>query len=68
MVVRQNIISRSQGTAKARDFCYVFKGNLASEGLWRKLGWTEGWGVRWIVNRDVEEARGKVARFSHADE
>lgn len=51
-----------------RNFCYVFKGNTASERLWVKLGWEEGWGVRWIVNRKVEETRGKVARFSHADE
>jgi hypothetical protein len=75
IVVRQNIKSRqtqlsqhqSQG-AQRRDFCYVFKGNTASERLWVKMGWEEGWGVRWIVNRKVEEARGKVERFSHPDE
>jgi len=64
------MLSRSldKGGGKTRDFCYVFKGNHASEGLWRKMGWVEGWGVRWIVNREVEEARGKVARFSHPNE
>lgn len=46
----------------------MFKGNTASEGLWVKMGWEEGWGVRWIVNRKVEEVRGKVERFSHPDE
>jgi len=46
----------------------VFKGNTASERLWVKMGWEEGWGVKWIVNRKVEEARGKVERFSHPDE
>jgi hypothetical protein len=78
IVVRRNIQSR-QGITKSsaeeveekerrRDFCYVFKGNTASERLWVKMGWEEGWGVRWIVNRKVEEARGKVERFSHPDE
>jgi hypothetical protein len=32
------------------------------------LGWEDGWGVRWIVNREVEQARGKISRFSHPDE
>ena len=78
IVVRQNIkcrqIQLSQHGDRGghreerRDFCYVFKGNTASERLWVKMGWEEGWGVRWIVNRKVEEARGKVERFSHPDE
>jgi GNAT superfamily N-acetyltransferase len=70
IVVRQNIKSRQAMTksSERRDFCYVFKGNTASERLWVKMGWEEGWGVRWIVNRKVEEARGKVERFSHPDE
>jgi GNAT superfamily N-acetyltransferase len=71
IVVRQNIRWRNlhlDGKGGRRDFCYVFKGNTASERLWVKMGWEEGWGVRWIVNRKVEEARGKVARFSHPDE
>jgi hypothetical protein len=81
IVVRHNITSRQaitksstqnvkekQGKEERRDFCYVFKGNTASERLWVKMGWEEGWGVKWIVNRKVEEARGKVERFSHPDE
>jgi hypothetical protein len=46
-----------------RDFCYVFRGNKASEGLWTKLGWTEGWGVRWILNMEAEKERGKVEKY-----
>jgi hypothetical protein len=57
-----------EGESKGlQDFCYVFRGNIASEGLWRKLGWTEGWGVRWIVNSEAEKDRGKVERFHEAD-
>jgi hypothetical protein len=61
-------VKERKGKDGRRDFCYVFKGNTASERLWVKMGWEEGWGVRWIVNRKVEEARGKVERFSHPDE
>jgi len=63
-----DIVGGEHEAKSQRNFCYVFKGNTASERLWVKLGWEEGWGVRWIVNRKVEEARGKVARFSHDDE
>lgn len=56
-----------EGEGQSQDFCYVFKGNKASEGLWLKLGWKEGWGVRWIVNREAERDRGKVERFHEAD-
>ena len=63
-----NTNTKIKGKEERRDFCYVFKGNTASERLWVKMGWEEGWGVRWIVNRKVEEARGKVERFSHPDE
>jgi hypothetical protein len=73
VVVKHNVGSRAasieeEKSGLGREFCYVFKGNLASEGLWAKMGWEDGWGVRWIVNREVEEARGKISRFSHPDE
>lgn len=51
---------------RGRDFCYVFKGNAASEALWRRMGWEEGWGVKWVVNRHVGRERGQVVM--HRDE
>lgn len=60
--------SRPDQNLGQMDYCHVFRANTASEALWPKLGWTAGWGVRWILNSEVARKRGKVVLHRDNDE
>lgn len=49
-----------------QQYCHVFRGNHASESLWLRMGWKAAWGVKWVVNRELDRQRGKVV--IHRDE
>ena len=38
-----------------RGHVWVMEGNVPSEALWRKMGWTKGWDARWHRLRPVRK-------------
>jgi len=56
-ITRQDYFGEEYLIRPERGFCFVFKGNEASERLWEGMGWERGWDVRWVFDRNQRTQR-----------
>ena len=51
IAVQARLESQRQRNKNVRGHVWVERGNEASEGLWRAMGWERAWGGQWIYVR-----------------